>query len=99
MRGGYPSDMDHSLDASACTSLGHGYRATSTPSDSGRDVAAQFEALLFKEAFAPLAKAMGFYGDSVVSAAAQSMTRSADTGLADPLAAAMDCAARDGAQR
>ena len=61
-----------------------------------RDVAAQFEALLFKEAFAPLSKAMGFYGDAVVTAAAQAMMRSAGNGLTGPLEAAMSSAARDG---
>ena len=40
-----------------------GSQTTST----AREVAAQFEALLFKDAFAPLAKAMGFYGDAVVA--------------------------------
>jgi hypothetical protein len=67
-------------------------------SDSTREMAAQFEAILFKEAFAPLAKAMGFYGDAVVTAAAQAMTRSAG-GLTDPITSAIDAAARDGALR
>ena len=71
---------------------------TTAASNATREMAAQFEAMLFKEAFAPLSKAMGFYGDSVVSAAAQAMARGAE-GLADPLASAMDAAARDGALR
>jgi hypothetical protein len=63
------------------------------------EVAAQFEALLFKEAFAPLSKAMGFYGDTVVAAAAQAMMRSVGPGLRDPLEAAMSSAAREAGSR
>jgi hypothetical protein len=62
-----------------------------------REVAVQFEALLFKEAFAPLAKAMGFYGAAVVAAAAQWMTRDASAGLSGPLEAAIESAARNDA--
>ncbi len=60
-----------------------------------RDAVAQFEALLFKEAFAPLSKAMGFYGDAVVGAAAASMLRGSSTGLADSLASEMSSQARN----
>ena len=48
-----------------------------------RDAAASFEALLVREAFAPLAKAMGFYGDTVVAAAAQAIARNERGGLTD----------------
>lgn len=54
-----------------------------------RDAAASFEALLVREAFAPLAKAMGFYGDTVVAAAAQSVARSERGGLTDRLERSM----------
>jgi hypothetical protein len=50
-----------------------------------REVAAQFEALLFREAFAPLSKAMGFYGDIVAGVVAQAMVRGAGAGLTAPL--------------
>ncbi|GAC1497250.1 MAG: hypothetical protein NVS4B5_22190 [Vulcanimicrobiaceae bacterium] len=36
-------------------------------------VAANIEALLFRETFAPLAKAIGFYGETVVAAATRAM--------------------------
>ena len=54
-----------------------------------RDAAAGFEALLVREAFAPLAKAMGFYGDSVVAAAAHAVARSERGGLTDRLERSM----------
>jgi hypothetical protein len=63
------------------------------------DVAAQFEAMLMKEAFAPLCKAMGFYGDEVVAVAAQAMIRGAGAALTGPLEAAMDSTARAGMAR
>jgi hypothetical protein len=72
-----------------------GSQTTST----AREVAAQFEALLFKDAFAPLAKAMGFYGDAVVAAAVQSMTRGAGMSLSAPLEAAIESAAREDVAR
>lgn len=59
-----------------------------------RDVAASFEALLVREAFAPLANAMGFYGDTVVAAAAQTMARAQRGGLTDRLERAMAPAAQ-----
>jgi hypothetical protein len=82
-----------------------GSRTTSTVLDPApvraerREVAAQFEALLLQAAFAPLAKAIGFYGDAVVAAAAQSMTRAAGDGLTGPLDRAIESAARDAARR
>jgi hypothetical protein len=43
--------------------------------------AAQCAALLFAEALKPLATALGFYGEAVVSAAAQAAARSERGGL------------------
>jgi hypothetical protein len=54
-----------------------------------RAAAAQFAGLLLQEAFKPLAKALGFYGDIVVSASAQAIARSEQSGLTDALARAM----------
>ena len=59
------------------------------PQRATRDAAASFEALLVREAFAPLAKAMGFYGDTVVAAAAQAIARSERGGFADRLERSM----------
>jgi hypothetical protein len=64
-----------------------------------REVAVQFETLLFKEAFAPLAKALGFSGDAVVAAVVQSMTRGAGAGLSGPLETAIESAAREDVTR
>lgn len=54
-----------------------------------RDAAASFEALLVREVFAPLAKAIGFCGDTVVAAAAQAVARSERGGLTDRLERSM----------
>jgi hypothetical protein len=62
-----------------------------------RELAAQFAALLFKEAFAPLAKAIGFYGDFVVAAAAQSTFRESGAALTGPFEHAIDSATRHSA--
>jgi hypothetical protein len=62
-----------------------------------RELAAQFAALLFKEAFAPLAKAIGFYGDFVVAAAAQSTFRKSGATLTGPFAQAIESATRPSA--
>ena len=51
-----------------------------------RDAATQFEALLLAQAFAPLAKAIGFYGDTVVASATRAMASAERGGLADRLA-------------
>ncbi len=59
-----------------------------------RDAAASFEALLLQQAFAPLAKAIGFYGDAVVAAATRAMLRSHHDGFVDRLAAGRDEAIR-----
>jgi hypothetical protein len=64
-----------------------------------RELAAQFAALLFKEAFAPLAKAMGFYGDLVVAAATQSTFRGSGAVVSAPLDHATESATRDSAAR
>ncbi|GAC1308920.1 MAG: hypothetical protein NVSMB21_14870 [Vulcanimicrobiaceae bacterium] len=61
-----------------------------------RDVAASFNALLFAQAFAPLAKAMGFYGDTVVALAARRMALGERGGLTDRLEHAIEDAARTG---
>jgi hypothetical protein len=45
-----------------------------------RELAAGFEAMLLQAAFAPLAKAIGFYGETVVGIATRSMLRD-DSGL------------------
>jgi len=44
---------------------------------SARAIAAQFEAVLFAKALAPVAAAMGFYGDAVVASAVAALTRAA----------------------
>ena len=59
-----------------------------------REAAAAFSALLFGEAFKPLAKAMGFYGDSVIGLAAQSMARNERGGMTDRLELAIEAASR-----
>ncbi len=55
-----------------------------------RDAAASFEALLLQQAFAPLAKAIGFYGDAVVAAATRAMMRAHHDGFVDMLASSRD---------
>jgi hypothetical protein len=50
-----------------------------------REVAAEFAAELTRVAFAPLAKALGFYGDVAVSATATSIARRESGGLTDEL--------------
>ena len=50
-----------------------------------REVAAEFAAELTRVAFAPLAKALGFYGDAAVSATAMSIARHETGGLTDEL--------------
>jgi hypothetical protein len=64
-----------------------------------RDVAADFTALLFAQAFAPLAKAIGFYGESVVAEATRAMARSERGGLTDHLDRALENASRSGIMR
>jgi hypothetical protein len=50
-----------------------------------REVAAEFAAELTRVAFAPLAKALGFYGDTAVAATATSIARRESGGLTDEL--------------
>ncbi len=64
-----------------------------------RDVAAQFDALILKAAFAPLGAALGFYGDMVVAEATQTIAREERGGLTDGLVAALDSAERDAGGR
>jgi hypothetical protein len=54
-----------------------------------RDAAVAFEGLLVATAFAPLAKAMGFYGDLVVASAARAVARDAGGALTDTLERAL----------
>ena len=55
------------------------------PLGKSREVAAQFAAELTRVAFAPLAKALGFYGDAAVSATAMAIARRETGGLTDEL--------------
>ena len=48
-------------------------RDTSSEREPG--VATEFEAILLQSVFAPLSKALGFYGDIVVDEAARSLVR------------------------
>jgi hypothetical protein len=73
--------------------------APSGPAGALHEAAAEFEALLFKEVFAPLSRSMGFYGDEVVGAAARAMLGGASAGLTDPLEAAISSAARSASSR
>ena len=63
-----------------------------------RELAARFEALLLQSAFAPLANAIGFYGDTVVAAATQAMLRGAGGGLTAPLVRAIEAASPGGGE-
>jgi hypothetical protein len=54
-----------------------------------RDAAAQFAGLVWQEAFRPLGRALGFYGDLVVSAAGLALARGESGGLADELVRAL----------
>jgi hypothetical protein len=64
-----------------------------------RELAARFEALLLQSAFAPLAKAIGFYGDTVVGVAAQAMLRGAGSGLTAQLERSLESATRESQHR
>ena len=63
-----------------------------------RELAAQFAALLYAQAFAPLSKALGFYGDMVVKSASEAMTRSERGGLTDHLERALEAASESTAR-
>ena len=56
----------------------------------GRDVGAQFEALVMANALEPLAKALGFYGDAIVRSAATAMFRDERDALTERLDALGD---------
>ncbi len=60
---------------------------TAPPGSAPREVAAQFEALLMKSVFAPVARALGFYGDLVVGEVATAVARQERAGLTDRLVA------------
>ncbi len=60
-----------------------------------RDAAATFGAMLMREAFAPIAKSLGFYGDTLVGLVAQKMARSERGGLTDRLERAIEDASRE----
>ena len=72
-------------------------RGAAVRADRLRDVAAQFDALILKAAFAPLGAALGFYGDMVVAEATQTIAREERGGLTDRLVAVLDSAERDAA--
>ena len=59
--------------------------STGAGASAAREAAAQFEALLFAQAFGALAKPMGFYGDIVVAETARALARSERGGLVDSL--------------
>ncbi len=59
-----------------------------------REVAAAFNALLVAEAFKPLAKAIGFYGDTVVGLVAETMARGERGGMTDRLERAIEAASQ-----
>jgi hypothetical protein len=69
------------------------------PEATVRELAARFEALLLQSAFAPLAKAIGFYGDTVVGVAAQAMLRGAGGSLTEQLERSLDSATREDRHR
>jgi hypothetical protein len=64
-----------------------------------RELAVRFEALLLQRAFAPLAKAMGFYGDTIVAVASEAMLRGAGAGLTGPLENIIAAAVPEGTRR
>lgn len=61
------------------------------PPDS-REAAAAFGALLYRETFAPIAKSLGFYGDTVVGLVTQTMARNERGGIVDGLERAIAAA-------
>ncbi len=69
---------------------------TSTvPDPRARDVAAQFEGLLFAQALAPLAKTCGFLGDTVIASVATDLARHDGGPLASTLTRSIESARRD----
>jgi hypothetical protein len=79
----FPSDVGRSAES-----------APSPDPANVRDLAARFEALVMREAFAPLSRALGFFGDSAVTSALESVARSERGGLADALTHALSAEGR-----
>ncbi len=73
-------------------------KAHAPGSERSRELVSEFSALLFAQAFAPLSKAMGFYGDIVVKSATQAMMRSERGGLTDHLERALEAASESTAR-
>jgi hypothetical protein len=64
-----------------------------------REVAVAFEGMLLREALAPLAKPLGFYGDLVLGACTQAVAERSHAGLATALQSLLERTRRDtGAQ-
>jgi hypothetical protein len=59
-----------------------------------REAATQFAALLYQQAFAPLAKPLGFFGETVVTSVCRSLVRSERDGLAGRLEHLFEAARR-----
>jgi hypothetical protein len=73
--------------------------ARSSPVGNGatraREVAVAFEGMLLREALAPLAKPMGFYGDLVLGACTQAVAERSHAGLATALQSLLERTRRD----
>jgi hypothetical protein len=68
---------------------------TSTvPDPSLREAATRFAALLYQQAFASLAKPLGFFGETVVASVSQSLVREERGGLAGRLEQLFEAARR-----
>jgi hypothetical protein len=68
---------------------------TSTaPDPPPREAASSFAALLYQEAFAPLAQPLGFFGEAAVAALCRSLARSECGGLAARLEQLIETARR-----
>ncbi|MGP6156375.1 MAG: hypothetical protein ACLPYS_02385 [Vulcanimicrobiaceae bacterium] len=59
-----------------------------------RDPATRFAALLYQQAFEPLAEPLGFFGDTVLASVAQSFARTERGGLAGRLEQLFEAARR-----
>lgn len=71
-----------------------GAHAPSLPDGRLREAAASFSAMLLRDAFAPLGKALGFYGDTVVGLVTQTLARNERGGLTDRLERSLEDATR-----
>ncbi|MGB8203354.1 MAG: hypothetical protein WCE83_01630 [Candidatus Baltobacteraceae bacterium] len=68
---------------------------TSTvPEPSLREASAQFAALLYRQAFAPLAAPLGFFGETVVDSVCRALARNERGGLAGRLEQLLEAARR-----